>query len=209
MSSHWVLYTMLESNVKLKEEFNFYKCGTHSGPLCFLVNSCCFSVLLLPHLLNNSNYILACFPVYFQGKSSFRYKLINTMISKSLTSLILLESNQRDMNKSWIQRDSSQLLMFSLNNNFSFKLSYLSFVCLYAVFSLDFHFPKVNLCFWKFLLKKNRLDFFFPIRILILLLFSRSVMSTSLWPHGILIVPYYKKKNLEITEKRKRTKSSM
>ena len=115
------------------------------------------------------------------------------MISKSLTSLILLESNQRDMNKSWLQWDSSQLLMFSLNNNFSFKLSYLSFVCLYAVFSLNFHFPNVNLCFWKFLFKKIGW-IFFPIRILILLLFSHSAVSNSLWLCEILIVPYCKKK---------------
>ena len=162
----------------------------------FLSEFLLLSMLLLPHLLNNSNYILACFPVYFQGKSSFRYKLINTMISKSLTSLILLESNQRDMNKSWLQGDSSQLLMFSLNNNFSFKLSYLSFVCLYAVFSLNFHFPKVNLCFWKFLFKKIGW-IFFPIRILILLLFSHSAVSNSLWLCEILIVPYYKKKTTQ------------
>ena len=128
----------------------------------FLSEFLLLSMLLLPHLLNNSNYILSCFPVYFQGKSSFRYKLINTMISKSLTSLILLESNQRDMNKPWLQGDSSQLLMFSLNNNFSFKLSYLSFVCLYAVFSLDFHFPKVNLCFGNLFFKKQ-VGFFFPL----------------------------------------------
>lgn len=71
-------------------------------PQCcsFVVNSCCFTLLLFPHLLSDPNYALACFPVYFQGKSSFRYKLISTVISKSLTSLILFNSNHIGMNKS-------------------------------------------------------------------------------------------------------------
>lgn len=110
-----------------------------------VVNSCCFTVLLFPHLLSDPNYALACFPVYFQGKSSFWYKLISTMISKSLTSLILFNSNHIGMNKSWTQRYSSQL--FGLNNDFSLKLSHLSFAHLNAwVFSL-----------WTFLL-----HFLFP-----------------------------------------------
>lgn len=89
-------------------------------PQCcsFLVNSCCFPVLLCPHLLSDPNYALACFPIYFQGKSSFSYKLISAMISKSLTSLILFKSNHIGMNKSWTPRYSSQL--FGLNNDFSF-----------------------------------------------------------------------------------------
>ena len=89
-------------------------CGLGSASEAAL-NSRCFSVLSFPHLLSNSNYALACFPVYFQGKSSFWYKLISTVISKSSTSLILLKSNLIDMNKSWTQRHSSQL--FASNND--------------------------------------------------------------------------------------------
>lgn len=130
-------------------------------PWCcsFLVTSCCFTVLLFPHLLSNPNYALACFPIYFQGKSSFWYKLISTMISESLTSVILLKSNHIGMNKSWTQRYSSQL--FGLNNVFFLKLSYLSFVYLKVCLDLLAAFPVYGqFMFLQLRFRKNQLDFF-------------------------------------------------
>lgn len=81
-----------------------YSCEFSSSLSAVLLGkSLCFFTLLFLHLLSNPNYVLACFPVYFQWKSSFWYKLINTTINKGLTSFFL-KSNQIDENKSWTQR---------------------------------------------------------------------------------------------------------